>query len=629
MARTKLLQIAAQTWPEKPAGFIREDMSGNEQNRRAPGATRIPFEALVEVGGALGPTYEAQAVDISQDGMHLRTAYLPEIGQPISCRFDAAGGQSVLATGEVVWKQEAGKGGEFGIRFTGLDAASAEALAAMMNGHGPAPASRMEAQPRGAKVRLHIEGLQQPMRARVKDSTVARVTAFSELGFLQVGKPLELEDAGTGNKRPAIIDRVECEMEPGSRVPHLVVSLRYDDEDARTAIASEPDASPPKERTPEPVVTHEDDEEAPATVHAHARGAEEPAEDDAIERASGEMRGFVARTATKVTPALSHLMNRAKTTIAVLAAKRRGGAGDDAEVPARRVTSPPPQGGLHASGRKVVRETTGSTRVSVSDAPPKTPLVTKKRALVATGAVGLAVIASIALHKPSAPASGAAGATNDMTNASTAPLVPTTAEAPLTAPPSVLQPVTTAPSPAGVPATPSMPTPAATTSLNATASTNAPTSEIATNDVLSDETTERHGRHHPTHVQPFSNGPVSHGTVLKLKMDGPIEKIEGDAQPTGFTVVLPGRKSLEPASGLASRDSRIHAIRVSNDGSGAELTVDFKDGVPNYLVRARGEKNDVLEIVLGGTGGARERDRDEARPRTVSTAPSRRHHRRH
>src|SRR5580693_1088773 len=102
-------------------------MSGTD-DRRAPGATRIPFEALVEVGGALGPSFEAQAIDVSEEGMHLRTAYLPELGQPLSCRFDAGEGGSVITSGEVVWKQDAAKGGEFGIRFTDLDPQSAEAL---------------------------------------------------------------------------------------------------------------------------------------------------------------------------------------------------------------------------------------------------------------------------------------------------------------------------------------------------------------------------------------------------------------------------------------------------------------------------------------------------------------------
>src|SRR6187551_3408765 len=103
-------------------------MSMEDNDRRAPGAARMPFEALVEVGGALGPSFEAQAIDISEEGMHLRTAYLPEIGQPLTCRFDAGPGSTVMASGEVVWKQEAGRGGEFAIRFTNLDGEGTAAL---------------------------------------------------------------------------------------------------------------------------------------------------------------------------------------------------------------------------------------------------------------------------------------------------------------------------------------------------------------------------------------------------------------------------------------------------------------------------------------------------------------------
>ena len=102
--------------------------TGTECDRRAPGATRIPFDAMVEVGGALGPSFKAQAINVSQEGMHLRTAYLPERGQPLTCRFDAGPNATVLATGEVVWTEEAGRGGEFGLRFTNLDAESVEAL---------------------------------------------------------------------------------------------------------------------------------------------------------------------------------------------------------------------------------------------------------------------------------------------------------------------------------------------------------------------------------------------------------------------------------------------------------------------------------------------------------------------
>src|SRR5580693_8548128 len=97
-----------------------------EERGEAPGR-RMPFDGLVEVGGALGPAFEAQGIDVSRDGMHLRTAYLPDVGQPLTCRFDA-GGREVLASGAVVWRHEEGRGGEFAIRFGELDGESAEAL---------------------------------------------------------------------------------------------------------------------------------------------------------------------------------------------------------------------------------------------------------------------------------------------------------------------------------------------------------------------------------------------------------------------------------------------------------------------------------------------------------------------
>ncbi|MGH7271120.1 MAG: PilZ domain-containing protein, partial [Polyangiaceae bacterium] len=114
----------------------------NSEDRRAPGATRMPFDGLVEVGGALGPSFEAQAVNVSEDGIHLRTAYLPEQGQLLTCRFDGAAGQSVLASGEVVWAQGVDKGGEFGVRFTDMDAESVESLKRVIGvgpGVDPAP----------------------------------------------------------------------------------------------------------------------------------------------------------------------------------------------------------------------------------------------------------------------------------------------------------------------------------------------------------------------------------------------------------------------------------------------------------------------------------------------------------
>jgi hypothetical protein len=115
-------------------------------------------------------------------------------------------------------------------------------------------------------------------------------------------------------------------------------------------------------------------------------------------------------------------------------------------------------------------------------------------------------------------------------------------------------------------------------------------------------------------VAPFTNGSVSHGNVLRLKMDAPIEKIQGAPQPTGFTVVIPNRKSEEAAAPLAARDGRIAGINVANNPSGAELTISFKDGVPNYMVRAKGN---ILEIVLA-QGSAKDNDKDSDSPKSTA-----------
>jgi hypothetical protein len=123
---------------------------------------------------------------------------------------------------------------------------------------------------------------------------------------------------------------------------------------------------------------------------------------------------------------------------------------------------------------------------------------------------------------------------------------------------------------------------------------------------------EARGAHKKTvRVPPFGNGPVHHGTMIQLKMDGVIESLEGAQQPTGFVVKIPGRKSLEAASPLAARDSRIAAMKVTNGPTGAELTVVFRDGVPTYRVSAH---SDTLVIALAAPGPTAEQtiaSRDE------------------
>jgi hypothetical protein len=517
----------------------------NTEDRRAPGATRMPFEGLVEVGGALGPSFEAQAVNVSEDGIHLRTAYLPEQGQPLTCRFDAGSGQSVLASGEVVWAAGADKGGEFGVRFTDMDAESVDSLKRIIG-----VASRSAEVQSGSKVRLHIDGLASPMRAKIKDARSTAVTVGSDLGFLQVGRQLELEDAQSGRKRPACIDRVEVAVDPASHVPQLVVTLRSADMDASAGSESPVAVAP--------------------TVAAAA--------DDlaSAEEASLKMKGVVAHKISRIGPALGRFADRAKTMVALLA-KRASDAREDGAM-SRRTTGLPVGGGLHASGRRVVRGE------PATPAPEPASMAsrfgsTQRKVIVGGAVMAVAIAGALVLkksHGDAAPqvATAAPGAGSAVSASETPPAASTAVAAAVLPPGSDSAGALTAPVPQSV----------------------APVA-VATADDTSDSSKTAHKKH--ARVAPFGNGPVHHGNVLRLKMDGPIDSLEGAQQPTGFVVKLPGRRSLEAAGPLAARDGRIAAIKVANETAGAELTIAFKDGVPNYQVSARG---DTLVISLAPAG---------------------------
>jgi len=547
-----------------------------EDERREALGRRIPFDGLVEVGGALGPAFEAQAMDVSKDGMHLRTAYLPEVGQPLTCRFDA-GGREVLASGDVVWRHEEGRGGEFAVRFAELDAESRDALARIID---PEPACAPKDP--GARVRLHIEGLGSPMRARVKDAAETELTVGSELGFLQVGKQLELEDATTGGKRPARIDKVEVEIDPATKIPQLVVTLRYDGasspslERASRSDAESKAAAGPAMRadgTPEPSVI--DDE--------HAKSED----DESMSGMPASMKSAFARGAAKITPAMTKLAKRAMVTIALLAARaRRSDAASSA--PARRTTAMPPGGGLHASGRRVVRNDPTLELVEQPDT-----FWNAKRGVIAAAAVVCAVVLMFfAFKKPAAQASLPPGAD--------------TSPPPGSAPPSI--PAVTA------------------AAAEPTLAGEAPPIPPSDRDNASSSSESDHGHQKPVHVAPFGSGPVAHGNLLHIKMDGTIEKIEGASTPTGFTVVIPSRRSLEAAAPLAARDGRIASMRVTNEPHGAELAVTFKDGVPNYQVRAKG---DTLEILLATAGHVLESDSPRPLLKPVANKGKRQSHDKH
>lgn len=561
--------------------------------RRQPGAARIAFDEKVDVGGDESlPPFEASAVDVSREGLHLMSPILPELGQPLSCRF-SIGESEVICEGTVVWRQEsAGDAGhEFGLRFTALDPESALALARFMSAP-PSPALDTRESPteavssRGARIRLHIDGLGAPMRARVRDANSERVQAQSELGFLQLGTEIELEDAVTGQKRTVRIDQVGVELDASTQVPQLVVGLAYLARSAAPHVEA-PDTDPAVYAPHSAPLVQAAAHPAPTVSSTQPDLVVDP---DIVEE-SARMKGQLAGAFAKVTPAVVASSQKAYQAMRNLWAKRKAMA----DAPARRTTAAPPGGGMSAKTRRVTR---GPNSVSTNSAMPgastsqahsdeidETPkgkalafVKTHKRKVAAGGALtAAALLVGLALGQASA----------DKPLASLAAATPVVAAAAPAAPAPVQ--VAPMPAPAISPAELPVQNPGAKAAELAVGNGGGAEDDLEGGDRVA--VTPRQVRP----ARPFGRGKIEHGKSFRMKMDGPIEDIQGAQLPEGFLVTLPQRRSLEGVATLFKSDPRVLKAKVDNTTHGAELELTFKDGTPSYVVRARGE---TLEIVL-------------------------------
>jgi PilZ domain len=382
------------------------------QERRAEGAGRVRVETLVEVcGNEPGiPAFEAEAVDVSARGMHLRTAYLPDNGAPLVCRFED-GGREIVVEGKVAWRREGSRGGEFGVEFTALDSSSVGVLRDLIEGASGAaeevPALDDSKAEVGSRVRLHIEGLGSPMKARVRESGSEKVQVGSNLEFLRVGRKLEVEDLELGGRRQAQIDGVSVAIDPQTRIPQLVVQLRF---------------AGSEDTTPEPSVTALDGQAAAkgfkipgaavtTDLHADARdndaGDEDDADAEALRGRIGEAAANAGEAAKTASAALGRFSSRAAIGVGdlfkgagrkVLEAARRA----DKE-PARRTTSPAPNGSRGVEGQRLRPQSQAPTE----EAPiaKLAQLPRKKLVLGVGGAVLLASVTALAMHHstPAAP----------------------------------------------------------------------------------------------------------------------------------------------------------------------------------------------------------------------------------
>lgn len=531
-------------------------------DRRSPHA-RVPFEALVEIAAPDGAAFEAESVDLSATGMHLRTAFVPAIGTALTFRFEGdGGGKPVFAKGEVVWTEDADGGAEFGVRFAELGDADAEAIRQIVTiaERPSAPTFRAEGQP-FSPVRIHIEGMPSPMRAALERSDAHAALVGSELKMLRLGARVELEDKTSQARRPAFVDGVACEIEPETRVPRLVVKLRYEVDPARI------DGRPTEKAAMSndaPAENAENTAAEPETIATAPRSSEQARQAMPVAEEGGtRMKDTMKNAWVGVSSFATKTFARLGTTVALLRKKDDGDdKGEDRE--GRRVTAT-----IAMEKTKRTLRPQGASRDigGESEDGAMEEIDSKKVALrrkIAVGAgVGVALLLGVlAFKKPAHHAPVAAAPTPEL--------------APSSAP-------ITAPAPA---ASAAMPEPA----VAAAAPSSAPAGLVG-------ESTGVDAKGNPN---PFGTPTVKKGTKMVLKLDGPATEIKGMNMPNGFVVSIPNRKSLEAAGPLAAKDPRIGSAKVVNQAGGAELTIAFKDAPPAFQVKAKG---DTLEIVLAHDKG--------------------------
>jgi hypothetical protein len=571
--------------------------------------------------------------------MHLRTAYLPEQGAPLVCRFEDQG-REIVVEGLVAWRKATEKGGDFGVSFTALDSGSVDALRGLLRGGEKEPASSSDGS-EGSRVRLHIEGLGSPMKARVRGGSGARqIQVGSSLEFLKVGRRLEVEDVEAGSRRAAQIDGVQVLINPSTKVPQLVVALRYEGAEdtpeptttdlgeqapraegftlAVDGITTDAGGASPETRvtasgtTDDAAVTEDDPEPSGDQPEA--------AEPDDIDAGAGvsatalaarrlgtaaENAGVLARDASLYAArwGVARLEGLGKVLGERVAAFRRGAPRR------RRTTAPPPEGPQSTETRKLRSQSPKSDRAPAQTrrrVPPK-HIAIGASAVVLLGAVtAMALRSGVAKEQAHVgpPAASAVAALAASGAPSPAPVTPSVPGAPVTANVPLFGPTplaTLEPAPLGPPPTGD----AAAEEALELAAAQAATPAEADDEEFPDSPRSKPSKSakksssssakRPEDVPPFGKGRLHLPTISRLRLDAPGTELRGVAEANGFTVLIPGRKLMEKGTAIARRDSRIARIRTTNTPGGAQIHLTFKENAPAYRVRLR---RDQVELFI-------------------------------
>ncbi len=211
-------------------------------NARHHDRGRIPFQLSVELAHQdFDDAFEADAVDLSSGGLSLRTPCLPEVGERLTCRFEAMpGGTRVESRGEVVWTHADGeRSGEFGLRFLDIDSQTRALLDELVaerraeaEAHGVHEAHEQDVRTQRAAAsfdelriaQLELDGVDAPLSARLLRSGGGAAVFEQRLDLLELGRGVTAR-AGSALGKGSVAE-VSLRMEGG--VPTLAVTVRFE-----------------------------------------------------------------------------------------------------------------------------------------------------------------------------------------------------------------------------------------------------------------------------------------------------------------------------------------------------------------------------------------------------------------
>lgn len=627
-------------------------------DRRDPTAPRRPFTASIDLGN--DKAIQADAIDLSVGGMSVRSPLLPDLGEQLAFRFMLEDGKAIDGRAEVVWCHDEGsRSGAFGVKFLAMQG---DARASLRRTLEPLP-TRVQAAEN--KVRLHLDSMDAPFRAKLRERVPGAVVVGHDLSFLKLGGKVTVE--GTKDNEPGVISSVEVEIDPITRNPRLILTIDLDGGPPRTqriaSVAKAPvtaaliDAAKVEAPKAEAVVAEPVKVEAPKAEPprieppriepAMAKTVEAPA-DRAIDTAPNETPSVRATARPKVTPAPVEAPSAVDSADDDIDdefpagpswMQRTVGAARSAWEGTRRIATPVAAGVVKGVGalrarfqrqpeseeldetpRNGLRPQHLPSMATASDPDGTISRKRNRRVVMYALAAAVLTVAILALAIGGGPSATAPHPQVAVT-ADPAPAAELVAPAPAAAPTGVGAEGTTeepvpmgGPEPRVVAASNHLPA-----DLQGAAISNA--GQVEGSQPLIVQGPARARALSPVAARPLAaagprpmltasplrpaalgNANVRVGTRLALRMDGPVTTLSGPGtRGNTIVVVVPGRRSLDLAAALARLDSRIANAGVINRAAGAELTLHFREAAPPFFAHARGT---TLEVILGATPGA-------------------------